>query len=150
MPNNPPDAIDTTILAELRANARSSHAQLGEKVLLSRNAVRARIERLERDGYIRGYTIKEAVLEGERPVSAILLVYRADRMRGGDVLAGLRALPEVVTCDVVSGELDLVVRVEARDADRIREIWQLVSELPGVRDMTTAFSLSTVIDRRLG
>ena len=150
MPNNPPDAIDTTILAELRANARSSHAQLGEKVLLSRNAVRARIERLERDGYIRGYTIKEAVLEGERPVSAILLVYRAYRMRGGDVLAGLRALPEVVTCDVVSGELDLVVRVEARDADRIREIWQLVSELPGVRDMTTAFSLSTVIDRRLG
>jgi Lrp/AsnC family leucine-responsive transcriptional regulator len=150
VPNNPPDAIDTTILAELRANARSSHAQLGEKVLLSRNAVRARIERLERDGYIRGYTIKEAVLEGERPVSAILLVYRADRMRGGDVLAGLRALPEVVTCDVVSGELDLVVRVEARDADRIREIWQLVSELPGVRDMTTAFSLSTVIDRRLG
>jgi Lrp/AsnC family transcriptional regulator, leucine-responsive regulatory protein len=148
VPNNPPDAIDTTILAELRANARSSHAQLGEKVLLSRNAVRARIERLERDGYIRGYTIKEAVLEGERPVSAILLVYRTDRMRGGDVLAGLRALPEVVTCDVVSGELDLVVRVEARDADRIREIWQLVSELPGVRDMTTAFSLSTVIDRR--
>lgn len=148
MPKNPPDPIDATILAELRANARISHAQLGDKVLLSRNAVRARIERLERDGYIRGYTIKEAVLEGERPVSAILLVYRADRMRGGDVLAGLRALPEVVTCDVVSGELDLVVRVEARDADRIREIWQLVSELPGVRDMTTAFALSTVIDRR--
>lgn len=149
LPKNPLDPIDSRILAELRENSRISHAQLGEKVLLSRNAVRQRIERLERDGYILGYTIKERRLDGEKPVSAILLVYRHDRMRGSDVIAGLRALPEVVTCDVVSGELDLVVRVEAPNADRIREVWRLVSEMPGVKDITTAVSLTTVIDRRV-
>lgn len=48
------DPIDQRILAELRTNARISHAQLGEIVRLSRTAVRQRIERLERDGRIRG------------------------------------------------------------------------------------------------
>lgn len=144
----PTDPIDQRIMAELRSNGRISHAQLGDKVLLSRNAVRQRIERLERAGHIAGYTIREPRPKDSAVVTALLLISRRDRVRGVDVVAALRALPEVVTCDVVSGELDLVVRVEARDNDRIQEIWQLVSELAGVRDITTAYSLSTVIDRR--
>ena len=149
MPKSPRDEIDAQILAELRRNARISLAQLGDRVLLSRNAVRQRIERLERDGYIHGYTIKESAGDGTPTVNAVLLVQRHDRMRGSDVIAGLRAIPEVTTCDVVSGELDLVVRIEAPDAARIQQIWHQVSEFPGVRDITTALSLSTVIDRQL-
>ncbi|MGR0162113.1 Lrp/AsnC family transcriptional regulator [Paenarthrobacter nitroguajacolicus] len=149
MPKNPRDEIDAQILAELRRNARISLAQLGEKVLLSRNAVRQRIERLERDGFINGYTIKESAGDGTSTVNAVLLIQRQDRMRGGDVIAGLRAIPEITTCDVVSGELDLIARVEAPDAARIQEIWRQVSEFPGVRDITTALSLTTVIDRQL-
>lgn len=149
MPKNPRDEIDAQILAELRRNARISLAQLGEKVLLSRNAVRQRIERLERDGFINGYTIKESAGDGTSTVNAVLLIQRQDRMRGGDVIAGLRAIPEIITCDVVSGELDLIARVEAPDAARIQEIWRKVSEFPGVRDITTALSLTTVIDRQL-
>lgn len=148
VPRSPRDGIDAQILAELRRNARISLAQLGERVLLSRNAVRQRIERMERDGYINGYTIKEAAGEGTPTVNAVLLIQRHDRMRGSDVIAGLREIPEIATCDVVSGELDLVVRVEAPDAARIQEIWREVSAFPGVRDITTALSLSTVIDRQ--
>jgi Lrp/AsnC family transcriptional regulator, leucine-responsive regulatory protein len=148
MPKNPRDEIDAQILAELRRNARISLAQLGEKVLLSRNAVRQRVERLERDGFINGYTIKESTGNGTPTVNAVLLIQRQDRMRGGDVIAGLRAIPEIITCDVVSGELDLIARVEAPDAARIQEIWRQVSAFPGVRDTTTALSLSTVIDRQ--
>ncbi|QOT20460.1 Lrp/AsnC family transcriptional regulator [Paenarthrobacter sp. YJN-D] len=148
VPGSPRDGIDAQILAELRRNARISLAQLGEKVLLSRNAVRQRIERMERDGFIKGYTIRESAAEATRTVNAVLMIQRHDRMRGSDVIAGLRAIPEIATCDVVSGELDLIVRVEAPDAARIQEIWRQVSEFPGVRDITTALSLSTVIDRQ--
>ncbi len=140
------DMIDERILIELRANARVSHAQLGEIVRLSRNAVRQRIERLERDGHILGYTIQEKEL-GAPNVSATMLVYRQDRMRGADVLAALQQIPEVVQCDVVAGELDLVVRVEAASPERIQEVWTKVADLPGVRDITTAMSLRTVIAR---
>jgi Lrp/AsnC family leucine-responsive transcriptional regulator len=142
------DRADERILGELTHNARMSHAELAEKVNLSRNAVRQRIERLERDGQIQGYTI--IVGEGKpraSTIAAMMFVYRHDRMRGGDVIQALKRMPEVVYCDVMSGEFDLVVRVEASAADRIREIWQDVSALPGVRDTLTAFALSSMIKR---
>ncbi|PBB83959.1 MULTISPECIES: Lrp/AsnC family transcriptional regulator [unclassified Mesorhizobium] len=142
------DRADECILMELTRNARISHADLAARVNLSRNAVRQRIERLERDDRIRGYTI----IAGEgriasSTIAALMFVYRNDRMRGGDVIQALRRIPEVVACDVMSGEFDLVVRVEATEADRTRQIWQEISALPGVRDTLTAFALSSMIRR---
>lgn len=141
------DSIDNRILKELRSNARISHARLGELVRLSRNAVRQRVDRLERDGQIRGYTIVEGSALTASPARATLLVDRVDRMRGAGVIAALRDIAEVVQCDVVAGQLDLVVRIEAPDTARITEVWRQIADLPGVRDITTALSLSTVIDR---
>ncbi|RVD46953.1 Lrp/AsnC family transcriptional regulator, partial [Mesorhizobium sp. M7A.F.Ca.ET.027.03.2.1] len=130
------------------ANARISHAELSTKVNLSRNAVRVRIERLEREGFIKGYTIVTGEGGGNQHVTtALMFVYRHDRMRGGDVIQALRKIPQVVACDVMSGDFDLLVRVESPDADRIRQIWQQIAELPGVRDTLTAFALSSVIRR---
>ncbi len=140
------DRTDEQILSELKANARISHAELSAKVNLSRNAVRVRIERLEREGFIKGYTITTGDGPDSRNVTtALIFVYRQDRMRGGDVIQALRNIPEVVACDVMTGDFDLLVRVESTQADRIRQIWQQVSEIPGVRDTLTAFALSPVI-----
>ena len=80
------DQIDQRIFAELTKNARMSHAELATKVLLSRNAVRQRIDRMERQGYIQGYTIVSGP-PGQSPVSAFLMVYRKDRVRGSDVIS---------------------------------------------------------------
>lgn len=142
----PLDRTDQQILNELKSNARISHADLAGKVNLSRNAVRVRIERLEREGFIKGYTIVTGDGNYDQNITtALMFVYRNDRMRGGDVLHALRKIPEVVACDVMTGDFDLLVRVEATEADRIRQIWQQIAEMPGVRDTFTAFALSSVI-----
>ncbi|MBB3135868.1 DNA-binding Lrp family transcriptional regulator [Rhizobium pisi] len=142
------DRTDEQILVELKANARISHADLSAKVNLSRNAVRVRIERLEREGFIKGYTILTGDGGNSQNVTtALIFVYRHDRMRGGEVIQALRKIPEVVACDVMTGDFDLLVRVESPEADRIRQIWQLIAEMPGVRDTLTAFALSSVIRR---
>ena len=140
------DPLDERILAELTANARIAHAELGTKVNLSRNAVRQRIERLERDGAIQGYTLK--VGDGRRAaalISAVIFVYRHDRMRGEEVLRDLRAIPEVTQCDVMSGEFDLMLRVEAATPDRVHGVWREISAIPGVANTVTSFVLSAVI-----
>ncbi|WCK80073.1 Lrp/AsnC family transcriptional regulator [Agrobacterium fabrum] len=142
------DRIDTQIVFALKENARISHAELSARVNLSRNAVRVRIERMERDGFIKGYTITQGEGGGQSiPTVALMFVYRHDRMRGADVINALRKIPEVVSCDVMTGDFDLLVRVESYDADRIRQIWQAISEMKGVKDTLTAFALSTVIRR---
>lgn len=144
------DAIDEKIIGELARNARLSHAELAQRVLLSRNAVRQRIGRLERAGHIQGYTIIRPGEDDARrnAVSALVLVYRSDRMRGGDVLAALKSIPEVVLCDVLSGEFDLMVRIEAASLERVQGIWEQIAGTPGVRDTVTALTLSQVVNRR--
>lgn len=141
------DTIDEAILAELTANARISHAALGARVLLSRNAVRQRIERMERNGTIQGYTVVRAVPKGTSVVSATMFVDRIDRMRGADVIVALRSIPEVVQCDVLAGDLDLMVRIEACSLDRVRAVWSYIAGLPSVRDTLTSFTLSTEFNR---
>jgi len=139
------DPLDERILAELSANARIAHAELGAKVNLSRNAVRQRIERLERDGAIQGYTLKLG--ESRRPsslISAVIFVYRHDRMRGDDVLSTLRSLPEVVQCEVLSGEFDLMLRVNAASPERVHAVWKDIAAMPGVENTLTSFVLSAV------
>jgi Lrp/AsnC family transcriptional regulator, leucine-responsive regulatory protein len=141
------DAIDEKIIAELIRNARISHSELAGKVPLSRNAVRQRIERLERQGHITGYTIVRAGDETGNVVSALVLVHRQDRMRGGDVLAALKRIPEVVICEILSGDFDIMVRLEAASLERVRVIWEDIAQMPGVRDTVTALTLSSVVNR---
>lgn len=143
------DQIDQEILSELMKNGRMSHAELASKVLLSRNAVRQRIDRMERLGYIQGYTVVSGT-PGQGGVSAFFMVYRKDRVRGSDVIAVLQSIPEVVLCDVVSGDFDLLVRVEARSLERIQDIWEQIAALPGVTDTVTAMTLSSYVRRSPG
>lgn len=141
------DPIDDRILAELTANARISLVTLGARVNLSRNAVKLRIERLERSGTIQGYTLVRGSASPADRVSAVLMIYRADRMRGAEVIAALAKIPEVMRCDILAGEHDILARVDARSVERVQEIWEQVSAMPGVVNTVTSFSLSTMIDR---
>ena len=140
------DAIDHRILAELTVDARVPLVALAARVHLSRNAVKQRLERMERDGIIAGYTVVRGSSAGRR-VTAIVMVYRADRMRGAHVVTALEQIPEVVRCDILSGEFDLLVTIQADTMERIGAIWEQVSAIPGVDNTVTSVSLARVIDR---
>ncbi|AOJ31859.1 Lrp/AsnC family transcriptional regulator [Burkholderia metallica] len=143
------DRVDTKILSLLTEKARLSHNVIAMSVNLSRNAVRLRIERLERDGYIRGYTIRHGSPEADSaPIRALMFIYRKDRMRGGEVIAYVRTVPEVVACDVMSGELDVLLHIEATSPERIHKLWEEVAALQGVLDTVTSFVLTRSKDSR--
>jgi DNA-binding Lrp family transcriptional regulator len=139
----PRDQTDLRILDALERNARLTHAELAAQINLSRNALRARIERLEREGAIAAYTIRRGAARDQAGLMvALIFVYRQDRLRGAEVLHALRRIPEIVSCDVMSGEFDIVLRLEASAADRIRAIWQEIAAMPGVQNTLTSFALS--------
>ena len=52
------DDIDRQIVALLRQDARRSFQSIGMRVSLSAPAVKRRVDRLEADGVIRGYTTR--------------------------------------------------------------------------------------------
>lgn len=142
------DEIDEQLLTELTKNARASLVTLGERVHLSRNAVRQRVERMERDGIISGYTVIQGKNRvGGHSIRANMFIYRADRMRGDSVLATVRVIPEVVRCDILSGDFDLLVTLEAESAGRIQAIWEQVAALPDVANTITSLTLATTVNR---
>ncbi len=140
------DDIDRRILAELTADARIPLVALAARVHLSRNAVKQRMDRMERDGVIEGYSLVRGSGRG-RPITAFVMVYRTDRMRGAHVVTELTRIPEVTLCDVLSGEFDLLVTIEADSMERVGQIWEQIAAMNGVSNTVTSLSLARVIDR---
>lgn len=139
------DAFDQKILAELKEDARIPLATLANKINLSRHAVRQRIDRLEAHKIISGYTIKTTQAQESELVHAVLLVYRKDRMRGADVTTHISRIPEIYECVVLSGDLDLLVQIKAKNHIRVNEIWAELSSLSGVQNIVTSFVLSSIV-----
>ncbi|WP_308297210.1 MULTISPECIES: Lrp/AsnC ligand binding domain-containing protein [unclassified Streptomyces] len=63
---------------------------------------------------------------------------------------GHARIPEVVIRDILSGDFDIVVRLEAASLERVRGIWEDIAQMPGVRDTVTALTLSGVVNRPRG
>src|SRR5215472_45506 len=65
---------DAKLLALLRANAREPTASLARKLNLARSTVQERIARLEREGTIKGYTVRLADAADERKLRAVVMI----------------------------------------------------------------------------
>jgi Lrp/AsnC family transcriptional regulator, leucine-responsive regulatory protein len=139
------DALDQQLLQLLQLDGRMPHAGLARRVGRSRSAVQERISRLERLGYIGGYTIRRG--RAGAPVRAYLLVTTASPDEA-QLAAALDAFPSVRVCDAVSGELSLVLEVETSDIETVDAVRATVAAVPGVVRTQTAVVLQNRFDRR--
>ena len=138
------DPLDLQLLALLEQDGRMSHARLARRVGRSRSAIQERIERLERMGHITGYTIRRGNRGSE--VQAYILV-SATAASHDQVAAAVQAFPEVRVCDSVSGELDLILQVQARDISGVDRVRAAVAALPGVARTRTALVMQNRFQR---
>lgn len=147
------DAVDRKILRLLQEDARRSYRQLGELVDLRAPSVHARVQRLEKDGFIRGY---HADIDPER-VGRSMTAYVSIGLEGGRkgeqprteaVAEQLRKDPDVVEVHAVTGEDDLLVKVRTTDIRGLeRLLLRALEPLEGVRRTTTNIVVRTLIER---
>ena len=137
------DNFDHKIMQALTGNARISITDLSHHVNLSRNAVTNRISKLEKSGFIKGYTaiLGDGLTDNESVVASIM-VFRKDRMRNNEVIEYADKVPEIKSCFIVSGEYDIFLNVSASSQERIHEIWKDISNLKSVDNTNTVFVLS--------
>lgn len=142
-----PDVTDRKILALLNENARRTLADIGEHVSLSIAAVKRRIDRLEREGVIRGYSaIVDTSKLGER-IDVLVEVYCADRTAPADVRTSVEKIPEVVEAFTVSGEPDALLRLRVDTIGHLERVVERLRRDPNVVRTRTMIVLSTIIDR---
>jgi DNA-binding Lrp family transcriptional regulator len=140
------DAIDQTLLSELRENARCPMALLARKVGLSRTAVQARITRLERDKVITGYGARIGDAYEQSQVSAHVMLTVGLKL-SGPVEAALRKIPEVRSLLSISGTFDMTAIVQAGSIERLDALIDGIGLLEGVERTHTSVVLSTRFQR---
>src|ERR687898_1628199 len=108
------DAIDRRIVALLRENARRSFKDIGEDVNLSAPAVKRRVDRLEADGVVRGYTaIVDPAAFGWH-AEAFVDLYCEGRMPADSIKRAVEGEPGVKSAHTVAGEASALLHVQAR------------------------------------
>lgn len=146
----PLDRIDIAILEALQADGRISNAALADKVGLSQSACSRRLDALEKGGVVRGYHARLSNAALGHGMTAIVHISLSGQFEKtlADFEAAIRLCPNVVSCHLMSGEYDYIVRIAARDLpdyERIHKEW--LTAMPHVTRINSSFALREVIDR---
>jgi DNA-binding Lrp family transcriptional regulator len=120
------DDLDHQILALLVEDGRRTYDDIAARVSLSAPSVKRRVDRLRRDGALRGFTavLDEAAMGWG--TEALVELFYAPGTLLDEVAGRLARVPEVVEAWSVTGEADAIARVRTRDnADLERVIMDL-------------------------
>jgi DNA-binding Lrp family transcriptional regulator len=141
------DDVDRRIVALLRANARRSFKDIGERVNLSAPAVKRRVDRLERDGVILGYT---AVVDNHAfgwHAEAFVDLFCEGRMPGESIKRAVEGEPGVVSAHTVAGEASALLHVMAEDTKDLESALERIRSTDGISRTVTEVVLSTLFQR---
>lgn len=137
---------DQQLLALLRENARASTADIARRLSLSRSTVQSRIERLERQGVIGGYTVRvHDDLERSQVRAHIMIAVRPKQMVA--VTAALQAMPELRLLHSVTGSYDLIAMGTVQTLAEMDVLTDRIGLIDGVERTTSALILSTKFER---
>jgi DNA-binding Lrp family transcriptional regulator len=141
------DRIDGQIVALLRENARRSFQDIGRRVSLSAPAVKRRVDRLEREGVIRGYaaTVDPAAFGWHS--HAFVELFCEGRMSGAEVREAVAVHPAVEGAYTIAGAPSAIIHVRAADTQHLEEALERIREMPGVLRTQTQVVLSTLFER---
>lgn len=144
------DAVDQLILGLLVEDGRRSASDVGRQVNLSPAAAKRRIDQLEQDGYIRGYTalLDHRLLGGQ--LEAFSELRFAPGTQVDEIDAAVADIPEVVESFTLAGDPDALVRLRVSDVDHLRRVIDTVRR--GQRGRAKIINTKTliVLARRVG
>lgn len=141
------DAIDRQIVALLRERARRSYQDIGRRVHLSAPAVKRRVDRLEREGVILGYS---AVINPPAfgwHAEAFVALYCEGKMPGEAIRRAVEHEPGIVSAHTVAGEASALLHVLAEDTKDLEAVLERIRAVDGVSRTVTQVVLSTLFQR---
>lgn len=132
--------IDAKILRELQADGRITFAELARRVGLTTSPCLERVKRLERDGYITGYTanLNPALLGSELVVFVQIRLARTSQDIFEQFKERAMSLEAVQECYLVSGNFDYLIKARMPDMYAYRIfLGDTLLSLPGVQESTS-------------
>ena len=139
------DDYDRKIIRALQTNGRLSNIDVAGQVNLSHSSCSRRIARLEREGIIVGYRALTDRQKLGLSVRAYCGVLRDADVGWEDLAQSLAQIEGVVSVFAVSGEVDLMLEIVARDMQHYSDVvLQDVFNTKGVAATRSSFVLAEV------
>ena len=141
------DETDQRIVALLRENARRSFKDIGDAVHLTAPAVKRRVDRLEHEGVILGYT---AVIDPHAygwHAEAFVDLFCEGNMAGEAIKRAVEGEAGVVSAHTVAGEASALLHVMAEDTQDLESALERIRATEGITRTVTEVVLSTLFQR---
>jgi DNA-binding Lrp family transcriptional regulator len=136
------DEFDHKLVTLLRHDARRSISDLAADLGTSRATVRARMEKLERNGSILGYTVILRADTVDLPVRGIMMIEIEGRV-ADRVIRTLGGFPEISEIHTTNGRWDLVVELGTATLADFDNVLRRIRLVPGITASETNLLLAT-------
>ncbi len=137
---------DKQLISLLRDNARLSVSEIARRLSVSRTAAQMRLEKLERNGVIDGYTVRLSSGFLKSQVRALVMIKSppANRSR---IEKALAEIPQLTSLYSISGVFDLSAMISAGSVEELDDVIDEIGRIEGVVDTMSSIILSSKIDR---
>jgi Lrp/AsnC family transcriptional regulator len=140
------DMIDRRILAILQDDATVAITDIADRVGLSTTPCWKRIKRLEREGVI-GKRV--AILNRDRLGLGVTVIVAIRTAQHSDdwlrtFAEGVSHMPEVVEFYRMSGEIDYLLKVVARDIADYDRIYRKLTKVASLHDVSSSFAMQEI------
>lgn len=136
------DLLDQRLLGLLRANARTSVAELAKELGVSRATVGNRIKRLEQNGVIVGYTVRIRPDAETQQIKAWMSI-AVEGDHTPQVVRLLLGEPALVSLHDTNGRWDLLAELRAGSISELSEVLERVRAIRGIETTETSIHLQT-------
>lgn len=137
------DEIDTRIVDLLVKDGRRTLADIGKVVGLSAPAVKRRLDRLEEDGVILGYTALLDHSKLGRPIEAFTELRFGGKTKVADIAGVASGLAEVEAVHTIAGDPDALVHMRVRDVADLTRVIDLLRRTGKVTGTKTLIVLAS-------
>lgn len=135
------DKIDQQLLILLRRNGREAFSKLAAHLGITRATVRARIEKMQRDGVITAFTIEVDQNHQDSPVQGLMMIKIEGNAKERVKRAALR-VPEIARLYSTNGRWDLIAQIAAVDLAHFDRVLDRIRDIDGIQESETNLLLS--------
>jgi DNA-binding Lrp family transcriptional regulator len=144
------DEVDEKLIELLKSDARKSARALAREIGMSPGAVSERVSRLETTGVIKAYRAEIDSSAVGLHVRVLIGVQIQQEPAPEEIVESLLDIPEVAEVHVVSGQWDLVLLVEVRDGEHLKDVvLSKIWRTAGFRHSETMLMLGSYSKQRL-
>jgi DNA-binding Lrp family transcriptional regulator len=137
---------DEQLIALLRQDGRISVSELARRMNLSRTAAQMRLQKLERNGVIEGYSVTLSPDYLKQRLQALVMIKFPPGMRAS-IEKLLGDITQVTSLYSISGAFDLAAVISAASMAELDATIDRIGCLAGIGETMSSIILSTKIDR---